>query len=638
MPQGLQNTPDAESRFHTIFEAAGVAIAVLDEDGVLVECNPAMLAMFGYSLEELRGMTFREITHPDDVSADQQKFDDLIAGRCSRYSMEKRYLRRDGQVIWGVLTVSIVPEASGDPRYVIGIVEDITERKRAEEALRESREHLEASVQASNTGLWDWNLQTNEVYYSTEWKSQLGHQDHEISNRLEEWLNRLHPDDRQHAMATVLAFVRDPGPNLEMEFRLRHHDGSYRWILSRASVLRGPDGLSCRLLGAHLDITDRKQTEERLREYEKVVEGLQEMIVVVDRDYRYLIANRAFLHYRDLEAGQVVGHLVSEILDNDIFLRLSKAQLDECFEGRVVKYDVKIAFPKVGERQLSVSYLPIEGVHGVDRAACVLEDVTDKKRAEEQLREAYKQLTAELQERTRAEQTVRALSDRLITAQEEERGNIARELHDDLSQEIAAINISVSNLKHQIPGEDRALRQQSAGIQERIARMAQRVRHMARRLHPAVLEYSGIASALQSYGAEFSAVNQIEIMVEASGEFEDVPAPIGLCLYRVTQEALQNVAKHSQATTATVRIERLPDLVSLVIQDRGKGFQPLESAGPDESQSGDESAAGEGQARGIASRGLGLVSMSERVRLVNGTLKIESAPGTGTTVSVSIPC
>ncbi len=400
-----------------------------------------------------------------------EKFQELISGRCSTYQIEKRYLRRDGRLIWGALTVSVSPDASGGPRFAIGIIEDITERKKAEEALQASREHLEASVRASDTGLWDWNLKTNEVYYSPEWKSQLGYADHEVSNQLDEWQSRLHPDDRHRAVSTVLAFLQNPWPNYEVEFRLRHKDGSYRWILTRASVLRSPNGQPYRMLGSHLDITERKKAEERLREYEKVVEGLQEMIAVVNREYRYLIANRAFLSYREMSAEQVVGRLVWDIIDKDIFETIIKPRVDECFQNKVVQYEMSYPYPRLGERQLRITYLPIEGPLGVDRVAVVLEDITLRKRAERDLREAHQQLTTELQERTRAEQRVRALSDRLLSAQEEERRKIARELHDDLSQEIAALSISVSNLKRSIPEQDRELHTQADAIHQRIARL-----------------------------------------------------------------------------------------------------------------------------------------------------------------------
>ena len=136
------------------------------------------------------------------------------------------------------------------------------------------------------------------------------------------------------------------------------------------------------------DTTESKRAEERLQEYEKVVEGLEEMIVVVDREYRYLIANRAFLNYRDLEKDQVIGHSVSEILDPVIFEQRVKQQLDECFQGKVVRYELRYSYPNVGERDLFLSYFPIEGPGGVDRAACIMRDITEQKRAERALRKA----------------------------------------------------------------------------------------------------------------------------------------------------------------------------------------------------------------------------------------------------------
>jgi PAS domain S-box-containing protein len=335
--------PEGELHFHRIFEAAGVAILITNAEGSFVESNSAGVELLGYSAEQLRGMSIRDVTHPEDLPECEALYAELIHGKRSHYKIEKRFLRGDGAVIWSVLTVSRLPRNEG-PQFAIGIVENITERKRAEEALQASREHLEASVRASNTGLWDWNLRTNEVYYSPEWKSLLGYEEHEISSRLEETFNRFHPDDRQRTIAAILAFLRDPGPSFETECRLRHKDGSYRWILSRASVLRGADGRPYRMLGAHLDITEQKRTEERLREYEKAVEGLQEMILVIDRDYRYLIANRAYLTYRDLTGEQVIGHAIPDFMGREFFQTVAKPRLDECFQGRIVKYEKKYSF------------------------------------------------------------------------------------------------------------------------------------------------------------------------------------------------------------------------------------------------------------------------------------------------------
>src|SRR5712692_2100234 len=136
------------------------------------------------------------------------------------------------------------------------------------------------------------------------------------------------------------------------------------------------------------DIRERKRAEERLREYEKAVEGLEEMIVVVDREYRYVLANRAFLNYRGMEREELLGRLIREVLNEGVFETVIKEKLDECFQGKVVTYEMKYRYPKLGERDLFLSYFPIEGPNGVDRAACILQDVTERKRAEEELRQA----------------------------------------------------------------------------------------------------------------------------------------------------------------------------------------------------------------------------------------------------------
>jgi PAS domain S-box-containing protein len=134
------------------------------------------------------------------------------------------------------------------------------------------------------------------------------------------------------------------------------------------------------------DITERKRAEERLRQYERAMEGLEEMIVVVDRAYRYVIANRAFLKYRGLEKEQLLGHHVGEVLNKDVFESVIKGKLDEAFQGKVVRYEMKYNYPHLGERNLSISYFPIEEQSRIDRVACVLQDVTERKQAEEALR------------------------------------------------------------------------------------------------------------------------------------------------------------------------------------------------------------------------------------------------------------
>jgi formate hydrogenlyase transcriptional activator len=143
---------------------------------------------------------------------------------------------------------------------------------------------------------------------------------------------------------------------------------------------------------------ERERVEGRLREFERVVENLEEMIVVVNREYRFVLANRLFLNYREMRKEDVVGHLVGELVNPEVYETLIKKKLDECFQGKVVNYELKQTYPKIGEREISITYLPVEGSAGIDSVACVERDVTERRRAEVALRESEARERARVKE------------------------------------------------------------------------------------------------------------------------------------------------------------------------------------------------------------------------------------------------
>ncbi|HXG22364.1 MAG TPA: PAS domain S-box protein [Methylomirabilota bacterium] len=263
----------SEERFRAIFETAAIGIGFTDLEGRIVESNAALQRMLGYSREELQGKVFTELTHPDNRSQNVELFVDLLTGERTQYQIESRYLRKDGEVFEGRLIVSLVQKDGNEARFAVILMEDITERlqheaerKRIEELLRQSEERYALAVRGANDGLWDWNLLTNEVYFSPRWKSMLGYEEHEIRNHFDEWEQRIHPDDRERAQAALQDHFAGRTPLYEFEHRLLHKDGTYRWIVARGVCVRDEQGKPYRMAGSHTDITARKLREEALQE------------------------------------------------------------------------------------------------------------------------------------------------------------------------------------------------------------------------------------------------------------------------------------------------------------------------------------------------------------------------------------
>jgi PAS domain S-box-containing protein len=396
---------DNEDWYQDLVEHSQDLLCVHDLEGRFLSVNPATARLLGYSVEEILQIPIGDLIAPEFRS----QFDAYLkqiaqAGRADGFLA---VMTRTGERrIWeyhNTLRTDGVPA-----RIVRGIAHDVTEQKRAEKLLREANEGLLCKVRENERTIRELKLfralvdRSNDSIQVVDPKTfyfldanekacdQLGYSREEL---LSLGIFDVDPAITGASTAKVLEELKRKG-FVTMESIHRRKDGStfpVELSLTRVQLERSY------IVAVARDITERKRAEERLQEYERVVEGLEERILVVDREYRYVIANRAFLHHRGLPKEQVIGRTVAQVLDEKTFETLIKPKMDECFAGKVVQYELTYKYPQSRERDLLASYFPIEGPGGVDRIACILRDITDRKAEQQRLKE-YERVVEGLEE------------------------------------------------------------------------------------------------------------------------------------------------------------------------------------------------------------------------------------------------
>ena len=361
-----------------IFDHIPVLISFIGKDGRFKLVNRAWERTLGWSLEETVNQDLDVLRQQYPDPQDHQNVLDFIARASGRWA-EFRTKVRDGRVIdttWAHIRLS--------DGTSIGIGQDITEQKRAQEALRESHNFQRAIVEGTPDAVFVKDCQGHYQMINSAGAGFIGKPAEEIIGRND--ADVFPPETgREIMLRDQEVMASGKAQTFEETYTAA---GMTRTFLTTKDVYQDSKGTVIGLIGIARDITGRKRDEERLQEYEKVVEGLEEMIVVVDREYRYLLANRAFLRYRSMEREQLVGQLMPELLDKETFEKVIKPKVDECLQGKTVNYELRYTYPKLGARDLFISYFPVEGPDGVDRVVAILRDITERKRAEEALRQS----------------------------------------------------------------------------------------------------------------------------------------------------------------------------------------------------------------------------------------------------------
>ncbi len=588
--------------FSTVFRVnPGATILSLLADGKCVDANEAYAKLTGYTRKELIGKTTLELNIW--ISAEErQRVVTELARKGHLENVELTLRRKNGEVINTIASGEVI--TLDGQQYILSFFFDITDRKRAEETLRKREESFRALSENSPDIIERFDEEIRHIYVNPLAAKLHGISAEALIGKTNQELGV--PEHYCRFWRERIQKVFQTGQAIEEENEFPTTSGK-RIYQSRLVPEKAKDGAVTSVLIVSRDVTDRKRAEEMLQEYQKVVESSQDMIAVVDRNYRYLIANKAFLKYRGVGREQIIGRSVSEILGKDAFEELIKKNLDTCLQGEVVQYEMKYTYPELGERDLSVSYFPIESPEGINRVASVIRDITELKRIEETLRES---------------ETRRRLNAQVLIAQENERKLIAREIHDGFGSQLATVKYKVETFLQQT---DNNVTGRSVESLESVIPILQESILEARRiqmnLRPSILDDLGILPTMEWFCRTFEETYpKIKVEKEIIVEESDVPPSLKTMIYRTVQEAMNNIAKHSKADLAHLSLRKTEGKIELLVQDNGQGFDLREVVGSEGSM-----------------QGFGLVSMRERTELSGGSFSIDSTEGGGTTIRASWP-
>jgi PAS domain S-box-containing protein len=549
-------------------------------------------------IDEVTPLTGQQIlskVHPDD----RQRLVAAVAALSTEkpnLAITYRMLRPDGTVIWVERNSRAHFDEQGKLLRIFGILADITERKRAEDAVRQSEEKYRRIVETTNEGIWLLNSNFDTSFVNRQMAEMLGYQPAEMLGR--SVFDFFFPEDvgrKRRGLARRREMLSE-----HLDDRLRRKDGTELWVRMAAIPISKDNGDFDGSMAIVSDISSQRLAEEALRESEarfRLVANTAPMLIwMSDTSKLCTYFNHSWLAFTGRSMEQELGNGWTEGVHPE--------DLQKCFDTYVQAFDAHEKFTIEyrlrrydGEHRwvldLGVPRFNQDGSFAGYIGSCV--DVTDRKLAEEALS---------------------GVNSKLIEAQERERARISRELHDDISQRLAMLTIELEQVGQKFFDSPPDLLHRVARLRNQSADIATDVQSLSHELHSSKLEYLGITTAMRAFCHEFSDQQNVEVVFAHDEIPRTLPQDISLCLFRVSQEALQNAVKHSGVRHFDVELRCASDAIHLTVRDSGSGF---DSEGA------------------LKTQGLGLVSMAERVKLVGGRLLIDSQPHRGTTIHAKVP-
>lgn len=722
-----QQLYESEFRFNKLYENGPFGMALIDANFKFIKANAAYSAMLGYTENELQQMTFKQITHPDDISKDMPNVLKLINREISVFKTEKRYIRKDGEVIWAALTVTANYDNEGRFLYNLAIVEDITKSKLIEEELRRSQNLLAETESIGKMGGWELDTDTLTITWTDE-----VYRIYEVDTNFKHDINigiSFYTPESQPVIAQAIKRAIQFGEPFDVELEIITAKGNLRSVHTIGRV----DVENNRIYGFFQDITKRKEIENDFLESQLnfflTISDSPIGIRIITVDGQTVYANKAFLDIYDFDSlEEFTSTPAIQRYTHESYIQHNQRKEIRKNGEELLDYEVSIIRKNKEIRHIKVSRKEILW-NSTKHYQIINIDITEQRNAENELRKLSKaveqspvaicitntngvieyvnpkviQLTGFsveelINENTRifssgekteqeyaklwqtinsgdiwkgefhnrkkngelywesatispvfdtagqmthflaikeditsrklselalskSEELLRNFASHLQSVREEEKIALAREIHDDLGQNLVALKIEAGLLKNKTVKINNT--EHSEEIIEKFDRMIgligetiKTARRIMNGLRPELLEIKGFVGAATTYLQEFEERYQINCEFVTDKPDIDLNSQQSLTLFRILQESLSNIAKHSKATTVTVLLNTESNKLVMEVIDNGTGFD-VHNTGRQDSY--------------------GMIGMKERVVLLGGKLNVESEIGKGTNIRVSIP-
>lgn len=609
-----RNSGKSQTLFSPLYENMRDAFASVNMEGYILECNQEYRAMVGYDADELSRLTYRQLT-PSKWHAFEEEIlrtQVLVRGYSDLY--EKEYQQKDGTIIPVELRTILVRDDLGQPTAMWAIVRDITKRKQAEQELKTREEMSRLILKSSSASILLMDEASIILSINEAGARRLNRSVSEMVGRVA--YEFLPPDVAAERRRKMEEVFRTGKP---VQFNDQRHG---IWYESRVYPILDGNGQVTRLAVIANDVTDTMQMIEALQDseerYRSLAETSRDCIFIIDREDTIQYVNTFAAQLLGMPNSEVIGQKRSVFFEGAPGRRQFKHILEAIQSGAPRIFDAPIRLNKKA-LWLSTQLVPLKNAAGeVNAVLGVARDITDRIHAEQALVRAQHELEGRVAKRTSeleaTEAKLRSLATQILSAQEEERRRVSRELHDDASQMLVSLHYSLAALMEDGSGiEAGPARERLENVIQLVDSITEHLRTLGHSLRPPALDVGGLDISLKEFCREFAELTKIN--VEYHGEsIHGLPQEVSISLYRFVQEALTNILKHAHANQVKVRLVYRNNEILLSISDNGKGFS------------------GSGKSKGV-----GLLGIAERLNLVGGTLIIPPQRGKGASLVARIP-